>query len=66
MEDGGDMDIKLDEQELAEIDLVSLEEPYHKKALPSLPPEQLWKVHKVYLNSTGGATSRSRMGLGIQ
>jgi hypothetical protein len=41
MEDGGDMDIKLDEQELAEIDLVSLEEPYHKKALPSLPPEQL-------------------------
>jgi hypothetical protein len=59
------MEVEWDEQELAEIDLIRLEEAYHKKELQSVPPEQLRKVHKVYLNSTAGATSRSNTGLGI-
>jgi hypothetical protein len=48
----GDIDMQLDDKELAEIDLEKLEEAYHKKELQSLPLEQLCKVHKVYLNST--------------
>jgi hypothetical protein len=49
----GDMEIELDEKNLAKIDLVSLEEAYQKKELSFIPPDQLRKVHKVYLNSTG-------------
>jgi hypothetical protein len=61
----GDMEIELDEKDLAEIDQVSLEEAYHRKDLSSIPPYQLRKVHKFYLNSIVGATSRSGMSLSI-
>jgi len=65
-EDGGDIEIELDEKEIVRIDLVSLEEAYHKKGFLSLPLEQLPKVKKVYQDSTVGTTSRSVLGLGIQ
>jgi len=65
MEYGGDMDMIVDEKEMAEIDLEWLEEAYHKKELQSLPLEQLCKVHKVYINSTTGETYKSRGGMGI-
>jgi len=59
------MEIEWDEHELVGIDLVILEEAYNKQELQSVPPEQLKKFHKVYLNSIAGATSRSNNGLGI-
>jgi hypothetical protein len=59
------MDMILDEIELAYIYLEYLEEAYHKQELQSIPLEKLCKVHKVYLNSTTGATSRSGGSLGI-
>ena len=47
-----------DEQDLAEIDLDRLEEALNKKDLQTLPEEQLRKVHKVFLDSSIGSTSR--------
>jgi hypothetical protein len=55
-EDSGDIDMQLDDRELAKIDMEKLEEAYHKHELQSLPLEQLRKVQKVYLNSTTGET----------
>jgi hypothetical protein len=50
--------MQLDEQDLADIDLEKLEEAFNKKELQSIPVEQLRKVHKVFIDSTAGATSR--------
>jgi hypothetical protein len=61
----GGMEIGLDEKDLVEIDLVSLKEVYRRNELSSIPLDQLCKVHKVYLNPTTEATSRSSEGLGI-
>jgi hypothetical protein len=59
------MEMEWDEKELVEIDLVRLEEAYHKQELQYVPLEQLRKVHKVFLNSTTWVTSRFGSGLGI-
>jgi hypothetical protein len=59
------MEIMMDENELVDIDLDTLEEAYHKQELQSIPLDQLQKVHKVYINSTVGTTSRSGGVLGI-
>jgi hypothetical protein len=59
------MEMIVDEQDLASIDLDKLEEAYINQELQSLPLEKLCKVHKVYMDSTVGATSRSGGGLGI-
>jgi hypothetical protein len=50
--------MQLDDQDLADIDLEKLEEAFNKKELQTIPVEQLRKVHKVFIDSTIGATSR--------
>jgi hypothetical protein len=45
----------------ADVDLEKLGEAFNKKELQTIPVEQLRKVHKVFIDSTAGATS----GLGI-
>jgi hypothetical protein len=45
-------------RELADIDLDKLEDAFNKKELQTIPVEQLRKVHKVFIDSTTGATSR--------
>jgi hypothetical protein len=55
--DGEDLEMIVDEKYLANIDLDLLEEAYNKEYLQYLPPEQLYKVHKVYIDSTMGDTS---------
>jgi hypothetical protein len=62
----GDAEMDLDEQDLAGIDLEHLEQAYHHQQLYTIPPDQLRKVHKVFLNSSAGSTTRSSSGLGIQ
>jgi hypothetical protein len=69
-DEGGDTIMHMDERELADIDLEKLEDAFNKKELQSIPVEQLRKVHKVFIDSTTGATSRlgisSDPGLGPQ
>jgi hypothetical protein len=62
----GDAEMDLDEQDLAGVDLEHLEQAYRHQKLYTIPPDQLRKVHKVFLNSTTGSTARSSSGLGIQ
>jgi hypothetical protein len=50
--------MQLDEQDLADIDLEKLEEAFNRKELQTIPVEQLRKVHKVFIDSTTGSTSR--------
>jgi hypothetical protein len=50
--------MEMDEHDLAEIDLDRLEEALNKKDLQTLPEDQLRKVHKVFMDSSAGATSR--------
>jgi hypothetical protein len=57
-EDEEDTLMQMDEQELADIDLDKLEEALNKQDLKTIPVEKLRKVHKVFLDSTVGATSR--------
>jgi hypothetical protein len=56
----------LDEKDLAGIDLVHLEQAYRHQQLYTIPPDQLHKVHKVFLNSSAGFAARSSSSLGIQ
>jgi hypothetical protein len=56
--DGGDIIMQIDEKELEDIDLDKLEDAFNRKELQSIPVEQLRKVHKVFIDSTTGATSR--------
>jgi hypothetical protein len=58
-----DTTMELNEQELADIDLDKLEEALNKKDLQTIPDDQLRKFHKVFLDSTAGATSR--LGIGV-
>jgi hypothetical protein len=48
----------MDEQDLADIDLDKLEEALNKKGLQTILEDKLRKVHKVFLDSTAGATYR--------
>ena len=61
-----DTEIFLEEQDLAGVDLEHLEQAYRKQELYTIPPYQLRKVHKVFLNSSTGSVARSTTGLGIQ
>jgi hypothetical protein len=61
----GDVEMDLDEHDLAGVDLVHLEQAYRKQELYTIPPDQLHKVHKVFLNSSVGSSARSSSGLGI-
>lgn len=61
LQDTGEMDIELDEEELADIDMVSLEEAYKNNNLLALPRDQLCKVHKIYVTSNAGGCARSRL-----
>jgi hypothetical protein len=65
IEDGRNKEVELYEKEFIRINPVSLEESYRKKELLSLSPDQLWKVHKVYLNSRNRATSIFGVGFSI-
>lgn len=62
----GDAEMELDEQDLASVDLEHLEHAYWHHKLYTIPPDQLRKVHKIFLNSLAGSTTRSSAGLGIQ
>lgn len=57
--DGEDMEMIVYEKYLMDIDLYLLVEDYNKKYLQPLPLKKLYKVHKFYIDSTPGATSRS-------
>jgi hypothetical protein len=48
----------LDDRDLVGIDLEKLEEALNQKDLHTLPKEQLRKVHKVFINSSAGSTTR--------
>ena len=56
--------MQMDAQDLAGIDLEKLEEALDQKDIQGLPEEQLRKVHKVFLNSTAGSTTR--LGIAIK
>ena len=62
----GDLDIDLEDQELAGIDVAHLEQAYRKQQLYTIPPDQLRKVHKVFLNSSVEGKARASTNLGIQ
>jgi hypothetical protein len=61
----GDIEMELEEQELAGVDLEHLEHAYRHQKLYTIPRDQLQKVHKVFLNSSVGSIARSSKGLGI-
>jgi len=61
----GDIKMDLDEQDLTGIDLEHLEQAYRHQQLYTIPPDQLRKVHKVFLDPSVGSTARSNTGLGI-
>jgi hypothetical protein len=62
----GDAEMELEEQELDGVDLEHLEHAYRHQKLYTTPRDQLRKVHKVFLNSPAGSTTRSNKGLRIQ
>jgi hypothetical protein len=62
----GDVEMDLDEKDLVGIDLVHLEQTYQYQQLYTIPPDQLYKVHKVFLNSSASFAARSSLGLSIQ
>lgn len=61
-EERGDVDgdtlMQLDDRDLAGIDLEKLEEALNQKDLQALLEEQLRKVHKFFLDSLAGSTTR--------
>ena len=62
----GDPDTDLENQELAGIDMAHLEQAYRKQQLYTIPPDQLCKVQKVFLNSSAEGSARANTNLGIQ
>jgi hypothetical protein len=46
--------------------MAHLEQAYRKQQLYTIPPDQLRKVHKVFLNSSAGGSARANANLGIQ
>jgi hypothetical protein len=61
-----DPDTDLEDQELTGIDMAHLEQAYRKHQLYTIPPDQLRKVHKVFINSSAGGSARANTNLGIQ
>lgn len=62
----GDPDTDVEDQELAGIDMAHLEQAYRKQQLYTIPPDQLRKLHKVFLNSLVGGLARANTNLGVQ
>jgi len=62
----GYVKMDLDEQEPSVVDLEHMEHAYWHQKLYIIPPDQLRKVHEVFLNSSVGSTARSSARLGIQ
>jgi hypothetical protein len=62
---GGDTSMQLDEQDLADIELEKLEEAFNIKELQTIPVEQLKNMHKYFIYSTAGSTSRLRISLDL-
>jgi hypothetical protein len=61
----GEAEMELEDQDLAGVDLVHLDQAYQKKGLYIIPHDQLHKIHKVFLNSSAGSSAQSNSGLGI-
>jgi hypothetical protein len=55
--DDGEADMELEEKDLAGVDLEHLEHAYRQQKLYTIPRDQLWKVHKVFLNSSAGSST---------
>jgi hypothetical protein len=64
--DDREVDMELEEQDLAGVDLEHLEHAYRQQKLYTIPRDQLWKVHKVFLNSSAGSSAQASKSLGIQ
>jgi hypothetical protein len=64
--DDGEAYMELEEQDLSGVDLERLEHAYRQQKLYTIPRDQLWKVHKVFLNSLVGYSARASKSLGIQ
>jgi hypothetical protein len=47
----------MDEREIVEIYLETIEDAFNKKELKSIPVEKLRKVHKVFIKSIAGDNS---------
>jgi hypothetical protein len=62
----GDPDMDLEDQELEGIDMVHLEQAFREQPLYTIPPDQLRKVHKVFLNSSVGGKAQANTNLRIQ
>jgi hypothetical protein len=62
----GEAEMDTEEQDLAGVDLEHLEHAYRHQKLYTIPPDQLRKVHKIFINSSAGSSARSSKGLGIQ
>jgi hypothetical protein len=62
----GDAEMEMEENDLAGVDLEHLEHAYRHQKLYTIPRDQLRKVHKVFLNSSAGASARASKALGIQ
>jgi hypothetical protein len=52
-----DISMHLDDRYLGSIDLEKIEEALNQKNLQALPEDKLWKVHKVFLDSSVGSTA---------
>jgi hypothetical protein len=57
--------MELEEQDLAGVDLEHLKHAYRHQKIYTIPRDQLRKVHKVFLNSLAGSSSRASKSLGI-
>jgi hypothetical protein len=62
----GEAEMDTEEQDLAGVDMEHLEHAYRHQKLYTIPLDQLWKVHKIFINSSAGSSARSSKGLGIQ
>jgi hypothetical protein len=62
----GDSDINLEDQEIAGIDMVHLDQAYQKQQLYTIPPDQLCKVNKVFLNSLIRGSAQASKNIGIK
>ena len=61
----GDMEMELDEQDLAGVDLEHVEHAYRNHKLYTIPPDQMRNMHKIFLNSSASSTVGSSVVLGI-
>jgi hypothetical protein len=60
-----DTKMYLEDKDMVRLDLEHLEQAYRKQELYTIPPYQLRKVHKVFLNSSAESVTISTTSLGI-